>query len=210
MYRERFEPAGRPMPATVQGLTALANERIEEAIARGLFKNLPRGKPIERDHHAESPFIDTTEYLLNRVIQRQEIVPPWIEKQQELAKEVKAFRGRLRAEWKRHVVRVLASWGGSGDEWVRRAEEFARAEAIANPDPVAAHEESTKLKEKKWQMDGRTVTIGEHIHSSSQHPAASTSTPPPPEAPAPPPTPANPEPAPKPFRDPTWQKTEYA
>lgn len=36
--RERFTPGARAMPNTIQGLAALANERIEDAIARGQFK----------------------------------------------------------------------------------------------------------------------------------------------------------------------------
>ena len=58
--KERFAPAARAVPATIQGLASLANERIEDAIARGQFKNLPRGKKVERDYNASSPFIDTT------------------------------------------------------------------------------------------------------------------------------------------------------
>jgi hypothetical protein len=58
--KDRFTPAARAVPATIQGLASLANERIEDAIARGQFKNLPRGKKIERDYNASSPFLDTT------------------------------------------------------------------------------------------------------------------------------------------------------
>lgn len=73
VFRERFAPAGRPV-ASVHALTSLADQRIEEARARGQFKNLPRGKPLERDHNTDSPFVNTTEYLLNRIIKKQEIV----------------------------------------------------------------------------------------------------------------------------------------
>ena len=62
----RFSPGARPMPRTLQGLSSLANERIEDAIARGQFKDLPsRGKKIERDYNASSPFLDTTEVSLD-------------------------------------------------------------------------------------------------------------------------------------------------
>lgn len=133
--KERFHPSARPMPGTLQGLAALANERIEDAIARGQFRNIARGKGkhIERDYTASSPFLDTTEYFMNKIIQKQEIVPPWIEKQQELVKAAAIFRARLRADWKRHAVRVIASKGGSLEEQVRRAEANAAAEAAANP-----------------------------------------------------------------------------
>lgn len=131
--KEKFTPGGRATPTTLRGLTSLANERIEDAIARGQFKNLPRGKKIERDHTASSPFLDTTEYFLNKIIQKQEIVPPWIEKQQELVQTATKFRSRLRADWRRYAARLIASRGGSLESQVQRAQEYARAEAIINP-----------------------------------------------------------------------------
>lgn len=36
--KERFSPGARAMPNSIRGLAALANERIEDAIARGQFK----------------------------------------------------------------------------------------------------------------------------------------------------------------------------
>jgi hypothetical protein len=131
--KDRFSPGARPMPVTMSGLASLANERIEDAIARGQFKNLPRGKKLERDHMASSPFLDTTEYLMNKIIQRQEIVPPWIEKQQELVSTATRFRARLRNDWKRHAARMIASKGGTLEDQVRRAQAYASAEAIENP-----------------------------------------------------------------------------
>ncbi|KAL5339065.1 hypothetical protein BJX70DRAFT_177565 [Aspergillus crustosus] len=128
--RERFTPGARPMPATLQGLALLANERIEDAIARGQFDRITRGKGVgtETDHNANSPFIDTTEYFMNKIIQKQEIVPPWIEKQQELSREIDRFRSRLRVEWRRHAARLIASEGGSLDTQMRRARAYAAAE----------------------------------------------------------------------------------
>ena len=133
LFRERFQPGARSMPISPSGLAAMANERIEDAIARGQFKNLPRGKELARDPRANNPFIDTTEYLMNRMIQNQDIVPPWIEKQQELVKAARVFRERLRNDWKRHAARMIAANGGSLQEQMRRAEEHAAAELLANP-----------------------------------------------------------------------------
>ena len=84
ILKERFEKGSRSMPATIQGLHRVASQRIEDAIARGQFRNIPRGKGvnIERDHNANSPFLDTTEYFMNKMLQRQELTPPWVEKQQ--------------------------------------------------------------------------------------------------------------------------------
>ncbi|KAF8446653.1 hypothetical protein BGX38DRAFT_1193776 [Terfezia claveryi] len=142
VFRERFTLTGRPV-ASIQALTSLADQRIEEARARGQFRNLPRGKPLERDHNADSPFVNTTEYFLNRIIKKQEIVPPWIEKQQDLIKARDLFRTRLRVEWKRHAARVIASQGGSLEEQVARAERYAAVEkAIQAPAETARTEDA--------------------------------------------------------------------
>src|ERR1700722_3904904 len=97
------------------------------------MQNIPRGKAIERDARADNPFIDTTEYIMNKMIQRQDIVPPWIEKQQELMKAAHIFRARLRNDWKRHAARTIASRGGSLQEQMRTAERYAEAEKVHNP-----------------------------------------------------------------------------
>lgn len=167
--KERFTAGARPMPATIQGLASLANERIEDAISRGQFKDIQRGKGknIERDYNASSPFLDTTEYFMNKIIQKQEIVPPWIEKQQELVKEAQTFRSRLRADWKRHAARVISSKGGPIEQQVRRAEAYALAEASINP-KKANFERLSEI-----DVEGRIsqVTIKE---STTTHPAADT------------------------------------
>ncbi|KAI0205738.1 hypothetical protein F4808DRAFT_243176 [Astrocystis sublimbata] len=131
--RERFRPAARAMPNTLSGLASLANERIEDAISRGQFKNIPRGKDVERDARSDNPFVDTTEYIMNKMIKRQDIVPPWIEKQQELAKAAHVFRARLRNDWRRHAARTIASKGGSLEAQMERAEQYAKAEKALNP-----------------------------------------------------------------------------
>ncbi|MCJ1401523.1 hypothetical protein MMC11_004737 [Xylographa trunciseda] len=156
--KERFTSGARPMPTSVQGLAALANERIEDAIPRGQFKNIPRGKGknIERDYTASSPFLDTTEYFMNKIIQKQDIVPPWIEKQQELVKAASVFRSRLRADWKRHAARVISSKGGPLDTQIRRAEAYAAAEAANNP--KAAKFESFSEIDSQGKLAQITVT----------------------------------------------------
>ena len=152
--KERFTPGARPMPTTLQGLTSLANERIEDAIARGQFKNIQRGKGIntERDHNANSPFLDTTEYFMNKIIQKQEIVPPWIEKQQELLKMTNSFRSRLRQDWRRHAARMIASSGGGVEAQVRRAKGYALAEEMVNP-------RTEKASHKGIGSDGSLTSI---------------------------------------------------
>ncbi|EFX06501.1 hypothetical protein CMQ_6822 [Grosmannia clavigera kw1407] len=132
-FRDRFTPDARAMPTNISGLAALANERIENAIARGQFRNIPRGPGINSDSCADKPFIDTTEYILNKMIQRQDIVPPWIEKQQELMRAAKMFRVRLRNDWRRHATRSITELGGSLQEQMARANAYALAEQANNP-----------------------------------------------------------------------------
>lgn len=130
MFCERFQPAGRPMAAaSVSALMSLADQRIEDARARGQFDNIPRGQPRVEDHNARSPFLDTTEYFLNKMIRKQEILPPWVEKQQELGREAEGFRVRIRSDWKRRVARGIAARGGTLEDMCARAERYAQAEA---------------------------------------------------------------------------------
>ncbi|KAF2204570.1 hypothetical protein GQ43DRAFT_446633 [Delitschia confertaspora ATCC 74209] len=223
--KERFSPNARAIvPGTIQGLASLANERIEDAIARGQFKNLPRGQKIERDYNASSPFLDTTEYFLNKIIQKQEIVPPWIEKQQELISTANKFRSRLRNDWRRHATRMIASKGGSLLEQMQRAEAYAQAELIANPlrrprendttvtDPGHASQISIS---GELDVSSSTVesTAGDSvdvdIQSNSERSPSDTAT----TQNATTPNPSSPTsvpPAPRPFRDPDWESAESA
>ncbi|KAJ9618671.1 hypothetical protein H2203_008875 [Taxawa tesnikishii (nom. ined.)] len=228
--KERFTPAGRTAPASIKGLQSLANERIEDAIARGQFKNLPRGKKIERDYNMSSPFLDTTEYFMNKIIQKQDIVPPWIEKQQELVSTATKFRGRLRADWKRHVARLIASKGGSLDSQIKLAEAYAAAEAIDNPpkrkvekfntvdddghvsqitlagelkateDPVAASQPATITVTEQTVDPSGNVSPAEQHLTIASEVQTAEVTAEPPQPPTRPSVP--------PFRDPQWLETE--
>ena len=223
--KERFTAGARPMPGSVQGLAALANERIEDAIARGQFKNITRGKGknVERDHNANSPFLDTTEYFMNKIIQKQDIVPPWIEKQQELVKAAAVFRGRIRNDWKRHAARTIASKGGSLEAHVKRADAYAAAEAANNP--KRAKTESMTEIDQEGRLSQLTVTESPtpnsdssdskitvtEVHASSTDALTATD-----EEDSSMETSTQPGSSKSmqlkisPFRDPTWEATEHA
>jgi hypothetical protein len=190
--RERFQPGARDIPSTLSGLASLANERIEEAMARGLFKGIPRGRPQDVDHNSSSPFIDTTEYLMNKMLKRQELVPPWIDKQNELSTAVRRFRARLRSDWKRHAARVIASQGGNLSQQMRRAEDFAAAELALTSATNAPQE----------QRSSDQVTP---ISSSGQLPVGRAPDVEPLEQ-----APYIPNPNQTVFRDPVWETTERA
>ncbi|KAJ4371183.1 hypothetical protein N0V83_004399 [Neocucurbitaria cava] len=230
--KDRFDPHARVIvPGTIQGLASLANKRIEDAIARGQFKNVPRGKGknVERDHNASSPFIDTTEYFMNKIIQKQEIVPPWIEKQQELTQAANKFRSRLRNDWKRHAARMISSKGGSLQDQVRRAEAYAKAELMAKPvkkkqETLTAVDDEghlsqislsggLKVNSSQEASSGGEATITEEITAQritldeTPHAAAESSAQTiqvPISTPAPTVLPAS-----HPFRDPDWERIEF-
>ncbi|CAJ2510897.1 Uu.00g065220.m01.CDS01 [Anthostomella pinea] len=198
-FCDRFQPAARAVPNTLTGLASLANERIEDAIARGQFKNIPRGKGVERDTRSDNPFVDTTEYIMNKMIKRQEIVPPWIEKQQEMAKAAHVFRARLRNDWKRHAARMISSEGGSLQQQMERARRYAKAEELHNPrkrniDEVAVPTNSTDdiVMVKIRQQTGLESALAESEAKAGDE------------------TPASNELLPPPFRDPEWLSMEQS
>ena len=61
LLKEKLSPGFRSMPATMEGLASLAEERIQDARSRGEFKDLPgRGRPAPKDHLNDSPYLDRT------------------------------------------------------------------------------------------------------------------------------------------------------
>ncbi|EGD88537.1 hypothetical protein H112_03457 [Trichophyton rubrum D6] len=132
--QDRFGPAVHSFPVTIQGLSSLANERIEDAMARGQFNNIPRGKGkyTKRDPTADSPYIDTTEFVMNQILQKEDTTPEWIQKQHSMQSEVKQFRNQLRENWRNHAVLMIRSKGGTLEEQIRRARSYAAAESKHN------------------------------------------------------------------------------
>ncbi|KAK7206343.1 hypothetical protein BZA70DRAFT_132520 [Myxozyma melibiosi] len=131
IYAERFRPP-RAMPGTLHGLRAIADERIEDARARGQFKNIPRGGKLDMDARISSPFLDTTEFFLNRIIQRQDIQPPWIDKQATVRQDIRRFRIELREQWKRHAMRLISTERpNSLEQQMELAQKYADAELLA-------------------------------------------------------------------------------
>ncbi|KAM3472055.1 hypothetical protein MY5147_005480 [Beauveria neobassiana] len=202
-FRERFQPEGRIGPVAISAIASMANERIENAIARGQFKNIPRGNGVESDSRA-NPFIDTTEYLMNRLIQRQDLVPPWIEKQQELVREANTFRARLRSDWKRHAAKMISSKGGSILERMQRAELYAAAERVHNPrrrgsDQIAVSSAITddpvmskQLEQVEELEEVANKALKSEIAAAGRAPSAESSR----------------GQLLRPFRDPEWEKAE--
>ncbi|KAI8979491.1 hypothetical protein BDF20DRAFT_787447, partial [Mycotypha africana] len=89
-------------PRSIEELGVLSDARIRAARAKGEFDNLPgRGKPLKEDPLINNPFVDRTEYFLNRIIQRNGAAPPWVIMQQEVDTEVSSLRSQLNSALKR-------------------------------------------------------------------------------------------------------------
>ncbi|KAL5527868.1 hypothetical protein ACEPAG_6669 [Sanghuangporus baumii] len=100
----------RPAPAVLKAWASLIEERIERARQEGQFTSLKgRGQPIRRASEETNPFIAREEFLMNRIVQRNQAAPPWVELQGELESAIQTFRTILRQAWTKRAVLALTS-----------------------------------------------------------------------------------------------------
>ncbi|KAG5352244.1 hypothetical protein C0989_003075 [Termitomyces sp. Mn162] len=103
-------PGGQTNPVSLKGWTSLVEDRIEKARKAGVFQNIKgRGRPLVTSMDESNPFIAREEFLMNRIVQRNGAVPPWVEVQGELDNAVATFREILRQSWVRRVVNMITS-----------------------------------------------------------------------------------------------------
>jgi len=103
----------------VSGLASLAELKIRQAIRNGMFDDLEgHGRPIQPGF--DSPFVDSHEAVMNRVLVKNGVAPPWIEvgmgetrvgcqghlktrplrqSGNAVEKDIVDFRRRMRKEW---------------------------------------------------------------------------------------------------------------
>lgn len=88
--------------------SGIVEDKIEQARIDGQFKNLRgRGKPLPiADGEEDNSVVTREEFLMNRIVKRQGVAPPWIELQQELDITLGNFRTELRATWTRRATRM--------------------------------------------------------------------------------------------------------
>jgi hypothetical protein len=138
---------------------------------------------------------------MNKMIKRQNMVPPWIEKQQELIKAAANFRGRLRNDWKRHAARMISARGGTLEQQVARAAAHARAEEVHNP----RRRDPEQISVPTNSTDDVVMTAALPSSSPLPSPSSTGDQQPAPDSPS--------DPAPEielahPFRDPAWEAAE--
>lgn len=75
----------------------LVERRIQEAMAAGVFENLPGvGKPLNL---GRNPYLDPSLELAYGLLKNNGYAPEWIARDKEIRQELGAARARLRAAW---------------------------------------------------------------------------------------------------------------
>lgn len=148
MYRERLLGPSMLLndsfASVDNSIKSLADQKIMDAQRRGEFKNIKRGKPLEKSYgDAENMFIDRTEYHLNQILKKQDALPPWIEQQGGCSLRVAKFRDELDKEWLlwaiNHVKEKYPAL--SDEELVSKMEGFCHNESSKTGE---------KLRSKRW------------------------------------------------------------
>ncbi|KAG8913043.1 hypothetical protein FRC02_005696 [Tulasnella sp. 418] len=94
----------------MKGWASLVEEKIEKARSSGVFNNVEgRGKPIQRHPDESNPFIAREEFLMNRILKRNEAAPPWVETQGDLEQAIRTFRAIISSSWVRRATRTILS-----------------------------------------------------------------------------------------------------
>lgn len=114
LYAERFTPIG-----SFEKLRSIADARIEESMRNGGFDLVKPLHGSKNNASMQNPHIDRTEHHLNNMLVRQNIVPPWIEKQGSVNKDIEKLREELKTKFEREIVLQLEQKGvfsqSSGD-----------------------------------------------------------------------------------------------
>lgn len=116
MYKERLLGVEQvSLSALNHSIKSLADSKIEEAMSKGAFNNLPRGRAIDNEFN-HNAYVDGTEYHLNKMLKNQKVTLPWIEKQGSVHIEIQDFRRRLKNDWLTRVVHIIDDKLKSGDK----------------------------------------------------------------------------------------------
>ena len=81
----------------------LVERRIQEAMANGVFDDLPgAGQPLSL---IRNPYLDPSLELAYGLLKNNGYTPEWIARDKEIREELEAVRARLRAAWAQHQAR---------------------------------------------------------------------------------------------------------
>ncbi|CUS23180.1 LAQU0S08e03884g1_1 [Lachancea quebecensis] len=106
LYAERFTPIG-----SFEKLISVADIRIEESMKKGEFDSVKKLRGQKLHASQPLPYVDRTEHHLNDILVRQNISPPWIEKQGSVTKDIVVFRDKLLSRFHSELIVALDSRG---------------------------------------------------------------------------------------------------
>ncbi|KAG8774481.1 hypothetical protein FRC12_001957 [Ceratobasidium sp. 428] len=175
----------RPNPVSMRGWNALIEERIQHAKATGAFDKLEgRGKPFRRTADEMNPFVAREEFLMNRIVRKNDAAPPWVELQKDAEKATLQTRELLLGGWMRRALRIIplsystaALEGLSSEaatrirdaEWERLEEKFHDAaireanDAIRRYNTVAPYAVRRPLLTRQAEMERCYASAGNLI-----------------------------------------------
>lgn len=118
-------------PTATMGLAqTMADVRINSTINRKTGKfdsplmDSVRGKPLDPKHLANAT---DTNYFVNQILSNQDVLPPWIESQQTLEREIKLFREDLDNLWTKNMLSQLNPGSNSKLDVLARARPLSKS-----------------------------------------------------------------------------------
>lgn len=104
LYAEKFTPIG-----SFEKLRSIADVRIEESMRRGGFDSVKSLRGKKNQSPQPSLYVDRTEHHLNDILVRQNISPPWIDKQGSVNKEIESLRRDMIIRFQKELIIALDS-----------------------------------------------------------------------------------------------------
>lgn len=135
MYKERLlGPSmllGPSLQMPLNFTSMVADAKINSNIdhSTGQFRDKEdmskvRGKPLDREHLANCT---DTNYYMTQILNRQEVLPPWIESQQGIDREINSFRHFLDGEWLKWLLNRIKGEASSRDAFLAAATKIKRS-----------------------------------------------------------------------------------
>ena len=90
-------PSTARRPRDVDEWQDFISQRIDEAMAQGVFDNLPgKGKPLNLNENPNEP---PDMAMANKILKNNDVTPPWIGDRKKLLEDVESLRAEMAQRW---------------------------------------------------------------------------------------------------------------